>query len=265
MEKEITIAYDNEIQLTTSGLKNKEVFLKISPAFRLKQLKELKGSPLSVFVCYARHSDSEGYTWVDDSTVKKETGFYRTREARQKLIQGGYLYQERLYDEKGKFRDWIYRIFQPCENGRCFKVRGIQQYIRLHEQNDYPGKTPIQAKCEGIIEEEPIFIKEKPVSIVTNKKYTEKDKEMTDLLFTLMKENYSFIKNEPCEKDYCEMNRLSRIDGWDYKQIEYIIRWSQQDEFWRQNIRSVSKLRKQFSQLVIRVKENIKKNKITII
>jgi len=161
-EKEITIAYGNEIQLTTTGEKNKQVFLKISPAFRDKQLKELKGATLSVFICYALHSDENGYTWVNDKTIKKETGYSITSEVRQKLIKLGYLYQERLYDKKGRFRDWIYRIFQPVEEGKRFIIRGIEQYTHLPGKKTYIEKNTISGKDGGIIEEEPIKIKEEP-------------------------------------------------------------------------------------------------------
>jgi len=89
--------------------------------------------------------------------------------------------------------------------------------------------------------------------------YTDDDVKLTKLLYEKVKENYPFLIDKKTEKqwdnDYKEMNRLHRIDGWTYRQIEYIIRWSQRDDFWRQNIRSVAKLRKQFENLVVRAKE----------
>lgn len=38
-------------------------------------------------------------------------------------------------------------------------------------------------------------------------------------------------------------------DGYTVKQVEWIIRWSQNNEFWRSNILSMSKLREKFDQL----------------
>jgi len=96
--------------------------------------------------------------------------------------------------------------------------------------------------------------------------YNSKDQELTDLLYDLVKQNYPFIIERKTEKqkiaDYEEMNRINRIDGRDYKIIEFIIRWSQQDDFWKQNIRSVSKLRKQFDTLMIRAKSQVDKKVI---
>ncbi len=91
------------------------------------------------------------------------------------------------------------------------------------------------------------------------------DEDLTELLYNLIKQNYSFTK-EKTEKqkegDYEEMNRLHRIDKWTYEQIRYIIEWSQQDDFWKQNIRSVKKLRKQFETLAVRVKGQVEKREV---
>jgi len=47
-----------------------------------------------------------------------------------------------------------------------------------------------------------------------------------------------------------------------YEQIKYVIDWSQDDKFWKQNIRSVSKLRKQLETLVIRIKSDAERNQV---
>jgi len=90
-----------------------------------------------------------------------------------------------------------------------------------------------------------------------------KDKELTELLYLKVKENYSFIKDKTEKqkiKDYEEMNRLHRIDERTYEQIEFIINFSQDDSFWKQNIRSVSKLRKQFDNLAVKAKSKYQAN-----
>lgn len=160
-KKEITIVYGREIRLTTVGKKNKEVFLKISPAFKNKQLRELKGAPLSVFICYALHSDDEGYSYPDDKLIKKETGYSITTEIRQKLIKAGYLYQERLRNKEGQVKDYIYRIFQEIEPNKKFIIRGEELWTPVKEK-PCSGENPVQGKDGGVIEEEPVINKEKP-------------------------------------------------------------------------------------------------------
>jgi hypothetical protein len=83
------------------------------------------------------------------------------------------------------------------------------------------------------------------------------------MLNKLVKVNFPFVKEKVNKKkDYEELNRLVRLDGYTYQQIEFIIKWSQQDEFWKQNIRSVSKLREKFEELVVRVKNKVDKRKV---
>ena len=88
---------------------------------------------------------------------------------------------------------------------------------------------------------------------------------LTDLLYTKVRENYSFVKEkteEQLKKDSIEIDRLYRIDKWTYEQIEYVINWSQNDDFWKQNIRSVKKLRIKFEELVVRIKSQGEKNQV---
>jgi len=185
-KQRITISYGNQIELTTLGKKSKKVFVKFSPAFREKQLKELKGAPLSVFLCYALHSNEYGYCWIDNKQVVKETGYSESQimNAKQKLREKGYLYDARLYEPKTKrFRDWIYRIFQPVENDKEFEIRGIKLKSRTTNFAEF-GKTPSSEKLGGIIEEEPTFSnnKEEPSIVVgenaDNWDFSEKLKEI---------------------------------------------------------------------------------------
>lgn len=47
-------------------------------------------------------------------------------------------------------------------------------------------------------------------------------------------------------------DRLMRLDGYTPAQVEWVMRWSQQNEFWQSNILSMPKLREQFDQLKTR-------------
>ena len=78
---------------------------------------------------------------------------------------------------------------------------------------------------------------------------------LSKLLFSLIKERDSKAK-EPNLKDWAiHIDRLIRIDQRTPQEIETIMRWSQKDDFWQNNILSTEKLRKQFIQL------NLKMNK----
>ena len=135
--------------------------------------------------------------------------------------------------------------------------------IKKHEETKYLRTT--QKWFNKIIveddemEEEIEKEKEEPEKELKAKiiKYSKDDVEMTELLLGLVKQNYPFVKDKTetqLLRDFEEMNKLHRIDNWEYKQIRYVIEFSQKDSFWKQNIRSVKTLRKQFESLVIKLK-----------
>jgi uncharacterized protein YdaU (DUF1376 family) len=77
--------------------------------------------------------------------------------------------------------------------------------------------------------------------------------------FQLSKKLFSLIlKNNPTHKQpnfnswALEIDKMIRLDNRTSKQIEYIIDWCQQDEFWSTNILSTKSLRKQFDRLIIK-------------
>lgn len=66
------------------------------------------------------------------------------------------------------------------------------------------------------------------------------------------------------DKAALEVERLHRIDGRSYEQIEGIMRWSQQDSFWRDNIQSTPTLRKKFDQLYAKAKSEHEKKQSNV-
>ena len=191
MQEEITLAFGNQISLTKDKKTNKEIFIKIAPAFRLKQLKELKGSCLSIFLCYALHANGRGYTWVDDRVIKKETGYINTSEARQKLIKMHYLYQMKVRNSRGQLRDWIYRIFQPIEPDKKFLIRNEELWTPKSEKADI-GNKGISVKNTPILEGEP-YIEEEPYTSVAKIRKVSKT---SSLLHTQVKEFFSFYREQ---------------------------------------------------------------------
>ena len=86
-------------------------------------------------------------------------------------------------------------------------------------------------------------------------KFSEKDLEMATLLADLIKNNNPNWQLKGGIKTWAtHIEKLHRIDGRTYEQIEYTIRWTQRDQFWQQNILSTAKLRKQFNNLIPKMK-----------
>ncbi|WP_437131247.1 hypothetical protein [Peptostreptococcus russellii] len=78
------------------------------------------------------------------------------------------------------------------------------------------------------------------------------------LLFALMRDNNPNCK-QPNIQSWCkDMNKIIRIDQREPEDIAEVIKWSQKDEFWKSNILSPSKLRKQYDQLKVKMPTNKK-------
>ena len=75
---------------------------------------------------------------------------------------------------------------------------------------------------------------------------------LTQLLIDLIAENIpnARVPTEARLNEWAaEADRLHRIDGQSWDEIEKVLRWSQRDSFWKQNILSMGKLRQKWNQL----------------
>ena len=53
------------------------------------------------------------------------------------------------------------------------------------------------------------------------------------------------------QKDAETIEKIHRLDGYTYEEINAVMKWSQEDDFWSQNILSTAKFRKQFDKLML--------------
>jgi hypothetical protein len=86
---------------------------------------------------------------------------------------------------------------------------------------------------------------------IKGKEYMSDSKEvvLSELLSTLITANDDKAKQPNIQSWSAEIDKLHRIDGRSYDDIEQLIRWTQQDAFEKSNILSPVKLRKRFPQL----------------
>ncbi|KAB1344898.1 DNA replication protein DnaD, partial [Bacillus cereus] len=108
---------------------------------------------------------------------------------------------------------------------------------------------------------------ENTTEITTNKKtschkFETCDMEHAKLLFQLILETNPEHKEPNFEKWANEFRLIRERDKKTNQQIVYLLEWSQDHSFWKKNILSPSKLRKQWDRLVIEAKEEheVKKN-----
>lgn len=120
------------------------------------------------------------------------------------------------------------------------------------EQIEEPVKEKL-APIEKVVEKTSQK-KQVEKSIETEKEYEYCDDVMylVNLLSSKMTENNPNCKlPSNFEKWYNEIRLMIDKDGYSFQQIDEMIRWCQEDLFWRSNILSAEKLRKQAGKLIL--------------
>ncbi|MCO4849683.1 Replication protein O [Bacillus vallismortis] len=85
-------------------------------------------------------------------------------------------------------------------------------------------------------------------------KYEICDMENAEYLFKEIKNNNPDAKKPNLEKWANEFRLIRERDKRTDDQIKYLIKWTQQDDFWKANILSPSSLRKHYDKLVVKIK-----------
>lgn len=92
--------------------------------------------------------------------------------------------------------------------------------------------------------------------------YGDENHQACNLLADLIEANGS-KRPAVTDKWLSDMERLNRIDQRSWEQITRAIEWCQADDFWRGNIMSPAKLRKQYDQLRLAAQRGNKQSKVT--
>ena len=77
---------------------------------------------------------------------------------------------------------------------------------------------------------------------------------LSELLLNLILKRRKSFKRPDLQKWARHIGLMIKKDGRSLDEIEAVIRWSQKDPFWQNNILSTSKLRNQFDQLAMKMK-----------
>ena len=115
-EPTIVIHKGEDFYLTDNGEQERvqRVFVKFSVTFREKQLAQLKGPQLAVFICLALHIAEDGTCFPSVNLISKETGYNRDTifDALRKLEFKGYVARAQAKDTRlKKFQSNVYQLF----------------------------------------------------------------------------------------------------------------------------------------------------------
>jgi hypothetical protein len=115
-EPTITIFNGHQFYITDTGTTGKcsQVSVQLSVRFREKQLRQLKGPVLAVFLCIALHINEEGGAWPSAALIAKETGYNEDTvfSCLKSLEFMGYISRVQMSDkETGRFGSNVYQLF----------------------------------------------------------------------------------------------------------------------------------------------------------
>lgn len=137
-----------------------------------------------------------------------------------------------------------------------------EEYILKENQLNLDYGIPMVYTDKNSIEEKRIEEKTPPKKkkVVSVSKISKSDIRLAELLVELI------VKNTPewqmrgnIETWADNIEKMHRLDNRSYEQIDSMIRWTQSDPFWKQNILSTAKLREKFNDLIPKFKASIVK------
>ena len=202
---------------------------------------KLSSSAKLVFVFVSSLSAEQGFCWASNTYIAKRFNMGKSTISAliSELVDAGYLTIEIEENYKRKLKLGVLENeIPPPENSvpPTSKLSTPPPEISVHNNT---SNNNINNKYK--------LIKEKAPQAV----------ELAEVLAKKVKDNYDFLN--PTEKDIAnwanDIRLINEQDKYDYKIIEAVIDWALADSFWRQNIRSGSKLRKQFNTLLVQIKD----------
>lgn len=124
-EPTIKIFNGHEYYITDNGEmgSREHVSVQLAVDFRERQLRQLKGPLLGVFICIALHINERGQAWPSIGLIAKETGYNKDTvfKCLRRLELMGYLSRVQKTDgETGKFKSNVYQLFPKS---RRFKAK----------------------------------------------------------------------------------------------------------------------------------------------
>ena len=205
-------------------------------------------------------NDPDGWVYKTKEELELETFIPRTTQdrIRQKLVNLGVVETKNSHPENSTAPTLHYKINNEGLNILVLSMtqNGLFHKPKMGHSNDpkwvnapYTGKTT--GKTTG-----------SATPKGDTKKFSDEDLEMSNFLADLIQNNNPDWKKpdiEGMEKWAQHIENLHRIDGRTYEQIKLMIRWTQQDKFWQQCILSTDKLRKQFNNLIPKMKAQVLK------
>ena len=198
------------------------------------------------------------YITIEDAEYRTTLTRYEQDSSINKLIEFGLI--EKV--QKGLPAKRYFHIFEE----KILDFLGIQINFACLRETNNQGCQPVTTKDESHLQSH-IYIRAKertkeresappPGPAAKPPVPPPLAVELSNYLFTKIKETKSDFKPPNMEEWAREMDYMLRIDKRTPESIRNVINWATIDSFWRANILSVSKLRKQFDKLQMQMEAN---------
>lgn len=148
---------------------------------------------------------------------------------------------------------------------RLYDVEDVASDVTPSEQDTSLPKTPPKT----LHETPPKTLDTSPITKLNKTKLNKTNKNTSSQVYDADDPNYKLAKllfeeirindpkfKEPNLQKWANDIRLTHErDERDYDEIEKVIKWVQQDDFWKTNVLSPAKLRKRYSQLIMKIRD----------
>lgn len=227
-------SWEKRLNLTHKVLIN-SIKILIKESYIEQRIKGKKGTQSTYFLTrfLEQNLEQNREQNLERNKVSNNKGLYDIKEQKEEQNREQKKVQSSIYNNLN-IKSNINNIYSPLKNELCYE-----------EENKSLEKDLLKQANKGL------NIKNK--TDVKKDKYSEESKEyqlsvlLRDLI--LERDKNSRCKNADMQKWSKDIDLLHRKDSRSYEEIEKIIRWCQQDSFWRTNILSTHKLREKFDSL----------------
>lgn len=217
---------------------------------------------------------TDGVKNFDGKTINKGVGISRPQVVKilKSLEEKGY-----IESQKTEKKVTIFRLKNAGDSESELVNKVNQQSNKVVKKVNQTGKESLPELVNKVnpqkknkikyTKEKNVATKLQPTSGVFSDEQKD-DFKLVEILVNFIKQNNPFYQNREFkynQKKWINDIRLMRErDGLTRQEISYLINFSQTDDFWKQNILSTSKLRKQVPKLVMQMKAKTKKSGVGI-
>ncbi|MEF2243999.1 hypothetical protein [Paenibacillus sp. IITD108] len=145
---------------------------------------------------------------------------------------------------------------QTSNKNRIISILSWTEYQDVEQQNEQPVNNK-RTTTEQQVNTNKNVKNVKNERMKEVKEYSRETLELTNHLIDLMQLNNPKVKIPSNLNSWHDaMDKIQRIDKYEYLQIRSVIDWCQNDSFWKANILSAPKLREKMGTLIIQMQRN---------